>query len=714
MNAASLRLLILNDSHTEAERLISLLRNAGRHPRAQHAESEDALVKLLQNQSWDLLIALDTTTNLPPATALAVLRRLNVDVPVLLLTEDENPSTRIEGLRAGAADVIRLDDDQHLLLVVNRELLNRQARSDMRSLERSLKELERRNQELLDTSKNGIAFEQDGLFLYVNDSFAELMGYPSRDDLDCVPIIDIIHPSQQDAVKSFLKEFALKKGDLDTDEMTWQVTSAEGDTRALPVVLRKARYDDEICLQLLVKAGPNTFKARPLEAPAPSPVAAPSPALVEPEAARFHDAATGLHNNAYLIKQLERLLGRAAHERQTAAVIRLDIPDLIGLTLARLGEATLPKVLSTIGETLKNAVAPEVILGRMDDTGFLFIAPRSNAEDAQRLGQALCSLIGRALVMPEGTLMFSAYAGIAFISETTNSLDHLQEHLNQALQQLHQERETQKALLAWVYQSPEEKSTGRSARQISALVQQALDQGRFRILFQPILSLRGSNKEYYEVLLRMIEKDSDEMSPADFFDVAAQMGAMTKIDRWVIMEAFKKLAAQRAKGHNTRLIINLSADSIKDSALVPWLNLALKAVKISPDCLLFQLNELDINAHLEQAKAFSASLAALGCECCVNHFGCALNPFSALNQITANYVKVDGSFTQELQTGSGEPQALGELVSQLHQREKITIVPFVENASVLSKLWQSGVHYIQGYYLQGPSETMDFNFDTEN
>ena len=75
---------------------------------------------------------------------------------------------------------------------------------------------------------------------------------------------------------------------------------------------------------------------------------------------------------------------------------------------------------------------------------------------------------------------------------------------------------------------------------------------------------------------------------------------------------------------------------------------------------------------------------------------------------------MDGSFTRELQSASGEPAALNELVAQLHEHEKITIVPFVENASVLSKLWQSGVHYIQGYYLQGPTESMNYDFDTES
>ena len=44
----TIRLLILNDSRSEAERLISMLRNAGRPTSEQHVESEEGLTKLLQ------------------------------------------------------------------------------------------------------------------------------------------------------------------------------------------------------------------------------------------------------------------------------------------------------------------------------------------------------------------------------------------------------------------------------------------------------------------------------------------------------------------------------------------------------------------------------------------------------------------------------------------------------------------------------------------
>lgn len=74
-------------------------------------------------------------------------------------------------------------------------------------------------------------------------------------------------------------------------------------------------------------------------------------------------------------------------------------------------------------------------------------------------------------------------------------------------------------------------------------------------------------------------------------------------------------------------------------------------------------------------------------------------------------MKVDGSFTQDL--GKAENQeALKTLLASLHAQAKLTIVPFVESASVLATLWQAGVNYIQGYYLQGPSQSMDYDFSS--
>ncbi len=72
----TIRLLLLNNSRTEAERLISMLHASGKPNRAQYVENEESLVKLLQEQSWDLLIGNNNTTNLSPSNAIKQIRRL--------------------------------------------------------------------------------------------------------------------------------------------------------------------------------------------------------------------------------------------------------------------------------------------------------------------------------------------------------------------------------------------------------------------------------------------------------------------------------------------------------------------------------------------------------------------------------------------------------------------------------------------------------------
>ncbi len=54
------------------------------------------------------------------------------------------------------------------------------------------------------------------------------------------------------------------------------------------------------------------------------------------------------------------------------------------------------------------------------------------------------------------------------------------------------------------------------------------------------------------------------------------------------------------------------------------------------------------------------------------------------------------------------------MIRTLQASGKMTIIPMVESAGVLSALWQAGANYIQGHYLQEPSTEMDFDFSTDD
>ena len=185
-----------------------------------------------------------------------------------------------------------------------------------------------------------------------------------------------------------------------------------------------------------------------------------------------------------------------------------------------------------------------------------------------------------------------------------------------------------------------------------------------------------------------------------------------KIDRWVILQSIKLLSDHRSNGHDTKLIINITGESLKDQTLLPWLSVALKAARIPYDAIGFQFSESDATTYLKQAKEFTRGLRELHCKVSISRFGCALNPFNTLKHLEVDYLKVDGSFMKEIASEESK-EALKEMVAAAHAQGKLTIAPFVESAAILSTLWQIGVNYIQGYYLQAPTEQMNYDFSSD-
>jgi diguanylate cyclase (GGDEF)-like protein/PAS domain S-box-containing protein len=691
----TIRLLILNNSRTEAERLISMLHNAGCPNRAQHVDSEEVLTKLLQEQTWDLLIAHDQTTNVPPQTAIKHINRLNKDVPCIFLNDDESPSAVVEGMKMGATDVVRLDDDQHLLLVIQREVNSREARQAKRVADRRFREAERRSQQLLDSSRDAIAYVQDGLYLYANESFAELFGYEDKDDIECMPIMDMVNQGDQDTLKSFLKEFTFKGDEADLTKLEFRGVKHDGSSAQISLEVSHVTYDEEPCIQFLARARATATQSNDvLEA--------------QIKQIKWQDVVTGLYNRQYMINHLERVID-GIEEKANLNLLYIDIDHFAERAQASLGVAGADLVLSDIAELLRTNSTKNDVLARFGDTAFTLLIADMNADAVVTRAQKLCKTIEDHIVDIDGkTLQLTTSIGISLLNENSTSAGTV---LEQALDAMEKVRASggNKAILF----EPDISNEETDEKNIASAIQHALDNDRFRLLFQPIISLRGSEEEYYEVYLRMMNEKGESISPNRFLESAANIGACNKIDRWVILESIKMLSQHRAKGNKTKLIVNLSRQSLCDDSLIPWLGVAFKAAKLPSDAIVFQVHEVDVTNHLNAAKAFAEGLQKLKTLLSISNFGCSLNPFNTIKHVPASLIKVDGSFTTDIQNNNANPETLINLIEQLHTENKITVVPFVENASVLSTLWQAGAHYIQGHYLQEPTQNMSYDFNME-
>ncbi|MBF8159923.1 EAL domain-containing response regulator [Ectopseudomonas hydrolytica] len=678
----TIRLLILEDSQNEAERLVSLFRNAGHATRVHRLTSSEDLAETLQ-QTWDLLICAPSSEQLDPSEAISAIRRQAKDIPVVQLVDGNDSETITEALLFGAQDALPQGEDERLVLVAKRELANLEERRARRAAEVALREAEKRCQLLLESSVDAITYVHDGMHIYANRAYLELFGYEDGEELEGMPMIDLIASADQGAFKDFLKNYQSAEGNA---ELNCQGVRADGSSFPAQMSFSPATYDGEPCIQVVIRAETSNAeleeKLREISS---------------------QDLVTGLFNRSHFLELMDGAAERAVSTGQpsTLAYIRVDrYASLQG----EIGLAGIDLLLTDLAGLLRAHFPADTQLARFGDDVFSALLPGQTPEQCQASLAALLKKVEGHLFDVSGrTAQTTLSVGVAGLSEKTAKAQEVVERARRCADELSEGNAIK------LFNPADELAAAASRGNLLAMVQQALENNSFRLLFQPIISLRGDANEHYEVLLRLLSPQGEEVPPMEFLAAAKEAGLGEKIDRWVILNSIKLLADHRTKGHNTRLFVHLSSASLQDQTLLPWLSVALKAARLPSDALVFQFSEPDAIAYLKQAKALTQGLAELHCKVALSQFGCALNPFNTLKHLHVDFVKIDGSFSQDLGNADNQ-EALKTLLSSLHAQAKLTIVPFVESASVLATLWQAGVNFIQGYYLQGPSQSMDYDF----
>jgi multidomain signaling protein FimX len=722
----TIRLLIINDTQAEVERLLSMLRNAGKTTRAQHVPSKEGLEKLLNDQAWDLLIGLNNAKSCNIKEAIRSIKKLDKDVPVIIQADIADESERtialIDGLKAGARDVVVLDDDQHLLLVIDRELQSLDERRERRSTDRKFNATERRCQQLMDSSRNAIAYVEDGMFLYANRSFAEMFGYSDPDDTISIPIVDMIAKKHQDTYVQFMKDFKMSDS-AGSQELKVKGIKADDSEFDVALTVSHATYEEEPCIQLLVE-GVGT--AAVAAAPAPAAVAVP-PAATKTAAATAPtatpaatppvsnlDPVTGLFNRKYMMDVLANAVRDAAENDRYRSLYYISI-DRFTQHRNNLGIADTDAMLASLAVCMKSGIESGATFAHFSDDEFLLLVTGIDSEQHLKKATDLCKKV-EALICSAGkkSVQATISIGIAPISESATNPDEIIKRAHQAADDARAEGKDGVGNRAKAY-VPKLTAGEADNAAILEVVRHALAKETFNVLFQPLVSLQGEANEYYEVLINVKDGSGNPVDTGKLFRaLESDKDIAIKLDRWVILKASKMLAQHRVKNPKTHLMINLTSASLQDATLPQWLSVALKAGNLPASSIIFQVSEGDATNYLNQAKTFTDSIRAIGAHSCIKNFGCALDPFKTLTHLTnVAFIKVDGSFSSDIQKKNEDSKALKGLVANLTAAGKKSIIPKVENAAMMATLWQSGAHFIQGHYLQAPSQAMNFQFTDE-
>jgi ammonium transporter, Amt family len=183
---------------------------------------------------------------------------------------------------------------------------------------------------------------------------------------------------------------------------------------------------------------------------------------------------------------------------------------------------------------------------------------------------------------------------------------------------------------------------------LASKLHDALEQQRFRLHYQPIVSLTNGETaiQHFEILLRLSGAEGTIVPPDSFIPVAERYGLMGAIDRRVIRTALQWCADTVASNGDVEIAINLSSCSLKDDTLPGFLRDALAGSRVVPHQICFEIKEMAALHNLHHASQFLHELKRLGFSLAVDDFGSGRTCFSYLKMLPADYSKIDGSLVE--------------------------------------------------------------------
>jgi multidomain signaling protein FimX len=206
----------------------------------------------------------------------------------------------------------------------------------------------------------------------------------------------------------------------------------------------------------------------------------------------------------------------------------------------------------------------------------------------------------------------------------------------------------------------------------------------------------------FDVLVRMVDPQGKEVLPSEFMAAAERNDLLKNIDRWVV-GASLSFAAQRKPGC---LFVRLSRETAKDATFVDWLDNHVRSSRADPQRLCFQVTEQTSSQYLTQIKALSEALRTRGFRFAIEGFGSGRDPHGMLASVQLDFIKIDGAIIQGL-TGDPQLQQRVRAMVEVATRAQIqTIAERVEDANTMAVLWQIGVQFIQGYFVNEPEQVV--------
>lgn len=364
------------------------------------------------------------------------------------------------------------------------------------------------------------------------------------------------------------------------------------------------------------------------------------------------------------------------------------------------------QILTQAMQIVASSCDEDDMLARIGDCTFAILCKDAGTDETQEKAGNICSAIARHIFeVDEHSVVVTASIGIDSIRSNDTSAKEVVSRADKACEAARSSGGNQVLVNSNVAEGVLLQG---SSDDHAEMVSNILSENRIKIHYQPISSLTETSCNYYEVLTRIVDENGDIILPGEFFSMAVNSGKAMEVDRYVIESIIRMLADN--PDPNMKLFIKLNRQSVTNPDFPIWMLNRIKEYQIRAQQLVFEVSEIVLDNELKNMSMLSKALEGVGCGLAIEHYRLDAGP-QHLQHIKADYIKIDSGLIQNISNKSECLSKVREIVKFTRQHNFMTVAEGVESPASLSILYELGVDYAQGYFIQAPSGDIEYEVE---